>query len=114
MNGFSDQDVSGARNRAMRGAFARAFARRPPALYASGHEHTLQVIGGADPPLLLVSGTGSTGHGSFVGWTDSTRYASIASGWIRVDLLAGGRLRVGVVELVGDGRTRETWSDLVR
>jgi hypothetical protein len=114
MNGVSDQDVSGARNRSMRGAFAQAFARHPPALYASGHEHALQVIGGARPPLLLVSGTGSTGHGSFVGWTDSTRYASIASGWIRVDLLPGSRLRVGVVELDRHGRARETWSDILR
>lgn len=114
MNGISDQDVSGARNRAMRGAFTDAFARHPPALYASGHEHTLQVIGGARPPLLLVSGTGSTGHGSYVGWTDSTRYASVASGWIRVDLLAGGRLRVGVIEVDRTGSPRETWSDLVR
>lgn len=114
MNGFSDQDVSGARNRAMRGALAQAFARRPPALYASGHEHTLQVIGGARPPLLLISGTGSTDHGSYVGRTDSTRYASIASGWIRVDLLPGGRLRVGVIELDRHGRAREAWSDILR
>ncbi|HSE28697.1 MAG TPA: metallophosphoesterase [Gemmatimonadales bacterium] len=114
MNGISDQDFSGARNRALRGAFTEAFARHPPALYASGHEHTLQVIGGAHPPLLLVSGTGSTDHGSYVGWTDSTRYASVASGWIRVDLLAGGRLRVGVIEVDRAGRPRETWSDLVR
>jgi len=114
MSGISDQDFSGARNRAMRGAFAQAFARHPPALYASGHEHTLQVIGGASPPLLLVSGTGSTGHGSYVGWTDSTRYASVAGGWIRVDLLVGGRLRVAVIEVDRDGRPRETWSDLLR
>jgi hypothetical protein len=114
MSGISDQDVSGGRYRAMRGAFAQAFARHPPALYASGHEHALQVIGGARPPLLLGSGTGSTGHGSYVGWTDSTRYASVASGWIRVDLLGGGWLRVGVIEIDAAGRPRETWSDLVR
>lgn len=113
MNGFSDQDMSGARNRAMRGAIHEAFTAHPPALYASGHEHTLQVIGGASPPLLLVSGTGSTRHGTYVGRTDSTRHASIASGWIRVDVLADGRLRVAVVELDGAARPREAWSDLV-
>jgi hypothetical protein len=73
----------------------------------------MQAIGGARAPLLLVSGTGSTGHGSYVGWTDSTRYAGIASGWFRVDLLEDGRVRVGAVELDG-ARPRETWSDWVR
>jgi hypothetical protein len=113
MNGISDQDLSGTRNRSMRGAFNAVFAEHPPALYASGHEHTMQVIRGARAPLLLVSGTGSTGHGSYVGWTDSTRYAGIASGWFRVDLLEDGRVRVGAVELDG-ARPRETWSDWVR
>ncbi len=113
-SGVSDQDVAGDRNVAMRGALEQVFAATPPAIYASGHEHILQVIRRARPPLLAVSGTGSTGHGNFFTWTASTAHASAASGWVRVDRLSGGRLRVAVIELDDAGEARETWSDFVR
>ncbi|HJS46388.1 MAG TPA: metallophosphoesterase [Gemmatimonadales bacterium] len=109
-SGMSQQDFSGGRNRAMRGALAEAFARRAPAAYVAGHEHAIQVIRGAASPWFLVSGGGSTGNGTFVARTDSTRYASLANGWIRVDRLVDGRLRVSVVEAT-PAAAAETWSD---
>jgi Calcineurin-like phosphoesterase len=109
--GASDQDFSGIRNRAMRGAINQAFADQPPLVYAAGHEHALQVIQGRNLPVHLVSGSGSTDHGAWVAWLDSTRYATSKSGWMRLDLLNDGRVRAAVVTLDEGNKPSESWAD---
>ncbi|MGH7585224.1 MAG: metallophosphoesterase family protein [Gemmatimonadales bacterium] len=109
--GASDQDFSGIRNRAMRGALNQVFADQPPLVFAAGHEHALQVIQGRNLPVHLVSGSGSTDHGSWVDWLDSTRYATSKTGWMRLDLLNNGRVRASVITLDEDNKPSETWAD---
>jgi len=106
--GFASQDLSSGTYTSYREMMDRALRDRPPLLMASGHEHTLQVMEGS--PWLVVSGTGYFGHASPAGWFDNTRYASSAAGWVRLDALTDGRIRMAVVEVGADGGTREAFS----
>ncbi len=96
-SGISRQDVSSATYRRMRAALDSAFAGSAPFIYAAGHDHALQVIGGTSARYELVSGAGTFGHHYRVTALDSTRYARSASGFMRVDFLRDGRARLGVI-----------------
>ena len=95
-------------------AMDSATAGARPLAWVAGHEHTLQVLEGGAAEYLLVSGTGYYGHSSPVGWLDRTRYASSRAGFLRVDALADGRIRLGVVEVAADGTAREGFSMYLR
>jgi len=105
--GISSEDVFSGRYQRFRAAMDSAFACAPPAVYAAGHEHTLQVIDHDKAPLLLVSGAGIFGHESHVEAVPGTRVALNDPGFMRADLLRDGRLRVAVVTVDREGVPRE-------
>lgn len=107
-----NQDVSGPLYERLRRALNVVFARRRPLIFAAGHDHNLQVIEGDDDTAqwLLVSGTGIYGHVSRVNWIDGTRYAAPASGYMRVDFLRDGRVRLGVRVVDAEGGATERYS----
>jgi hypothetical protein len=109
-HGVSSQDYSAGVNRRMRTAIERALAEHPPLVYVSGHEHTLQVMTGGAARYLLVSGTGTYHHSSRVSWLTPTRYASSSAGYMRLDLLRDGRVRLGVRAVDGKAVTAERFS----
>ncbi|MGH7627919.1 MAG: metallophosphoesterase family protein [Gemmatimonadales bacterium] len=109
-SGISSQDIPGGSNRRMREALEGAMLRPRPLVWASGHDHNLQVLAGRTARNLLVSGSGIFGHGSRVVQLSATRYASAAAGYMRLDLLIDGRVRLGVIEVDRDGRSREAYS----
>ena len=112
--GASAQDMSGLANRRMREALMGVFEKHPPLVYAAGHEHNLQVIKGKNAKYLLVSGAGAFGHVTQTAWTDATLYASAVSGFMRLDVEQGGRVRLAVLTVGADGRATESLSlDLV-
>jgi hypothetical protein len=110
MSGISPQDVGHGRNRRMREALERGMADGAPLTYVSGHEHTLQVIEGTSARWLLVSGSGYFGHTDHTTWLERTRYAASRSGFMRVDALRSGRIRLGVIVVDPDGTWREAFS----
>ena len=109
--GYSDEDLSGGRNIRMRAAFDSVFACSPPLLYAAGHEHNLQLIDRGRPPLLAVSGSGIHGHTSIVTGIPGTRLALSEAGFMRLDHLVDGRLRLGVWVVDRRGRSREVHAE---
>jgi len=113
-HGASPQDFSDGKNRRLRAALDSAFAVRPPLVYVSGHEHTLQVFAREHEPFILVSGTGYFEHSSPVHWLDDTRYASNASGFMRIDVLQDGTARLGVWTVARDGAVGEVFSMWLR
>lgn len=112
--GISSQDLTSRGYRALVASFDSATAGRQPLAWAGGHEHTLQVLEGGAARYQLVSGTGYWGHASDAGWLDRTRYASSRGGFMRIDVLADGRIRLGVVEVAADGSDREGFSMYLR
>lgn len=108
--GASPQDISNGANRRMRNALEEAFAGHQPLVYASGHDHNLQVLDGENGKYLLVSGAGIFGHTGPVSRHPHTRYALAASGFMRLDVLESGRVRLGVFQVDRSGSATERYS----
>ncbi len=104
--GKSPQDHANKVNRRMREAFEGVLREQPPLVWASGHEHVQEVLTGTSARTLLVSGGGIYGHESPVRPVEGTRYASSHAGYMRLDVLRDGRVRLGVeiVDKKGAGR----------
>jgi hypothetical protein len=111
--GISPEDLDSRPYRRLRAALDSAFACAPPAIFAAGHEHGLQLIDRGRPPLLAVSGAGIYGHESFLQRLPETRFALAKGGFMRVDLLRDGRLRLGVIKATSAGEPRELYAQLL-
>ena len=109
-SGISSQDMSGKHNKSMRAMFDTAFVVDPPLVYAAGHEHNLEVLAGETADYLLVSGGGYYDHASSTGWRDETLFAVEAGGFMRLDVLVTGRVRLGVVTVDATGTGTEVFS----
>lgn len=108
--GASNQDVKGPENVRMRRALNWVFTRRKPLVYAAGHEHNLQVFDGRTARNVLVSGSAIYGHVTHVHQVSNMRYGAAASGYMRLDVLRDGRVRLSVVTVGGDQRPTESFS----
>ena len=97
----SDQDLNGTRNKYMVTQLNAALSNRkksPLLIYASGHEHSLQVLEGDVTDYLLVSGLGSSEKATEVSHGDNTLFAHQHSGFMSLDFLANGEILLRVVE----------------
>ena len=108
--GVSSQDLSGSKNERMRVALREAFRENPPLIFAAGHEHTLEILRGAIVPYLLVSGAGHYGHHSPTKRREQTLFKEAASGFLRLDVLRDGRLRLGVLIVDAEARVSEPYA----
>lgn len=112
-NGISDQDMSGGKYHTLLAVLTEVLKSRPPTIYAAGHDHSLQVLGDSLVPTVIVSGAGYYNHRDPVGHSENTRFAVSRSGFVRVDRLSDGRLRLGVI-VVDEQGAREEYSEWVR
>jgi hypothetical protein len=99
--GISNQDLSGRKYRLMRRSFEAVFAKYPPLVMASGHDHDLQVIRGGRPEVThagyqLVSGAGILGHTGLVRRVEGSLFERDAAGFMRLDVTRDGRVRLSV------------------
>ena len=108
--GISNQDIPSRAYQRLIRALRRALAAAPPALYAAGHDHNLQVLAGGAARLELVSGTGYYGHIDEVVRIRGTLFAGRASGFARLDIPRVGRARLAVLEVDAEGGSREVFS----
>ena len=108
--GATAQDMSGSANRHMRQALDSVFAIYRPLIYASGHDHSLQVLEGETARYFLVSGASTIGHFSAVGREDRTRYSRAATGFMRLDFTTDRRVRLGVFTVDKRGTETEEYS----
>ena len=108
--GASNQDVKGPENVRMRRALNWVFTRRKPLVYAAGHEHNLQVFDGRTARNVLVSGSAIYGHVTHVHQVSNMRYGAALSGYMRLDVLHDGRVRLSVITVGGDQRPTESFS----
>lgn len=108
--GITSQDISSKKYSAMIRAFGKAFEGHTPLIYAAGHEHGLQVIEGGPVRWQLVSGAGIYEHtGPLVG-VPGTLLAASTAGFMRVDVLRDGRVRLGVLTVDRSGGAIEVYS----
>jgi hypothetical protein len=74
----------------------------------------IEVLEGTTTGYVLVSGLGYYGHGSPVAWRDRTLFASSEAGFMRLDSLRGGSVRLGVFQVDGEGKAEERFSTILR
>jgi hypothetical protein len=108
--GNTNQDVAGPLYRRMVAALNEAFKDHHPLVYAGGHDHGLEVLRGSNVNWVLVSGGGNFGHLDRVGYSVNTRYANSASGFMRLDILRDGRVRLGVFTVDVAGGSKESYA----
>ena len=117
------QDMSSSANEHMRSRLLTAMDDAAadgaaPLLYAAGHEHSLQVFRSPrGPRYLVVSGLGSHRKALPVGRDRDSLFAHSnvdAPGFVRVDFLRNGRVRLGVVEATPQATDGvEVWANLL-
>jgi hypothetical protein len=112
--GISSQDIPSRAYQRLIAAFRRAMAAAPPALYAAGHDHNLQVLSGGLARRELVSGAGIYGHSGKAVPLGGTLFARRASGFARLDVPKAGRARLAVLEVDAEGGSREVFSTEVK
>ncbi|MGZ8398334.1 MAG: metallophosphoesterase family protein [Gemmatimonadales bacterium] len=108
--GISSQDIPSRAYQRLIAAFRRAMAASPPALYAAGHEHNLQVMSGGPARVELVSGAGIYGHSGKAVPVRGTLFARGASGFARLDVPKAGPSRLAVLEVDAQGGSSEAFS----
>lgn len=99
----SVQDVSSNEYKNMIKKIEAVFNEYPPLVYASGHDHALQVIERKNY-LQLVSGKGKTIEGSVVEAGKNTLFAREENGFMRIDFLKDGRVRLTVIEVTENNK----------
>jgi hypothetical protein len=109
-SGITPQDVPSDEYRRMRDALVGAMRDHRPLAFAGGHEHVLQVIESPQWGRVLVSGAGIHGHVTWVRDVPGSLYRASRSGFMRIDFLRDGQRRLGVVEVAGDGSSREAFA----
>jgi len=109
-NGISNQDESGPVYRRMRRMFEAAMHDHPPLVWAGGHEHNLEVLEGTSARWLLVSGAGFYGHEGPTFRRTDMRFAAADAGFMRIEFLADGRARLGVLTVDREGRSSERFA----
>ncbi|HYJ80107.1 MAG TPA: metallophosphoesterase [Longimicrobiaceae bacterium] len=108
---FARQDVSGREYRNMARHLERAFAAAPPLVYASGHEHNLQVFQERSIARhLLVSGGGIYNHTTPVRAITGSQYTRRAAGYMTLTFLYDGRVRLSVHVVDAAGQSTEDYS----
>lgn len=97
---FNAQDIPNRRNARFRTALASAVDSNRVVMYASGHDHDLELFSGPGARFTLVSGAGSESKvGRFKGSSGSPLARDTGPGFARVDVLQGGRIALRLVSL---------------
>ena len=84
--------------------------RNSPLLWASGHDHDLQVLEGKGARFQVVSGGGVRSKLRPVDSLDGTLFAESTGGYMKIHVLNGGRIRLSVITVDGDGTVREAFA----
>jgi len=100
MGAPTNQDLEGSRYAKPTDRLRHLFSLNPPFLYASGHDHSLQILDGGPfaDLFLLVSGAGSSQKVTGVGGDKDTVFADSQAGFISLAFLENGQVYVQVRE----------------
>lgn len=113
-HGYSPQDLSSGAYKNFLAALDSAFIPAPPLVYAAGHEHALEVHVGPYANYSLVSGAGSWHHEAPIRPRKGVLYGASRGGFMKLDVMVDGRVRLGVIALGSDGYPHEEWSKWIR
>ncbi len=108
------QDLNSGPYRRFRGAVDSVLAEYYPLAYAAGHDHNLQVTQSESVQFLLVSGSGIFGHTDPAFMIEGSVFARAEPGYMRVDAMQDGRVRLAVITVEETGVGREAYSQWLK
>jgi hypothetical protein len=98
--GISSQDISSSLYKNMKDKLEKVISNHSTShrriVYASGHEHSLQVIKGKGDNLYLVSGYGTAIHANSLSYGDKSLFSALYPGFMQLDILRSDKVRLGV------------------
>ena len=106
----SPQDLGSREYSHLRAALGDVLRKHRPLLYAGGHEHELEVLKGDSARFFVVSGAGIYGHLTPTRRRAETLFRGTASGFMRIDLLQDGHVRLLVFAVDGTGAATQSYS----
>ena len=98
--GISEQDISNSSYKNMKDkledVISKYSIRHQLIVYASGHEHSLQVIKGKGDNLYLISGYGTAVHANTLSYGEKSLFSALYPGFMQLDILDSNKVRLGV------------------
>lgn len=99
MMGISNQDISNAEYQHYILSIENVLKNHKNLIYASGHEHSLQILNGINNSIYLVSGFGTSSHHTELAKGERTLFAASQPGFMQVDLYKDGNVQISVFEV---------------
>ncbi|QQS37549.1 MAG: metallophosphoesterase [Ignavibacteriales bacterium] len=114
--GIANVDLSHKSYQNLKTKLEKVFTKYPSSLiYVTGHEHSLQVLNGISDNLYLVSGYGTSDHREGLMTGDKTLFAASYPGFMQLDFLKSGKIRLDVFSpTMSDGGPETRFSRWVR
>lgn len=104
--GITSQDMSSSVYKRMASRLDSIYTKYSPVAVAAGHDHSMQVLQ-MNNYLMLVSGGGLAARIRSLTTGKNTIFAYDDSGYMRIDLLKNGRMKLDVIIPVNDGKESE-------
>lgn len=102
-NGINIQDVSSSSYKNMINSIEPILNQRKGIIFASGHEHALQVIRGVNDNLYIVSGAGIYDKvNNYISEGNGTLYARAEPGFFILDFHSNGRLKLSAINVIDE------------
>ncbi len=112
-SGISSQDMSNSHYEDYVTEMEKVISKYDKIIFAAGHEHSLQVIEGINNNAYLVSGYGTAVHANTLSYGDKSIFSVLYPGFMQLDFLKNGDVRLGVSIVNDDGKCEESFSTML-
>jgi predicted MPP superfamily phosphohydrolase len=111
-SGVSSQDLASEEYQNFKTKIENVLSKYSGIVYASGHEHALQILDGVNDNLYVVSGAGIWGHVErALGEGDDTIFAGRFEGFVSLNIFRDGRIQLKVIRVISEnGDTENVFS----
>lgn len=113
MIGISPQDMSNSLYKNYINKMEQVLSKHNNMIFASGHEHSLQVINGSNNNIYLVSGYGTSDHSNTLSYGDKTIFSVLYPGFMQIDYLKNGSIALSAFIINDDGILEKSFSKIL-
>ncbi len=102
-SGVSNQDLTNDEYHHYKNELESILQKHSGIIFASGHEHAVQILEGVNKNVYVVSGSGIWGHvEESLSKGDDTIYAGKHEGFVILDYFLNGRIKLSVIKVLND------------
>ncbi|HEY6626766.1 MAG TPA: hypothetical protein VIZ21_07415, partial [Ignavibacteriaceae bacterium] len=102
-SGVSSQDLASDNYQNFKIKVEKVLSKYSGIVYASGHEHAIQILAGVNDNLYVVSGAGIWGHvEKALGEGEDTIFAGKFEGFVTLNFLMDERIQLNVIKVINE------------